>query len=390
MLPVRALGKCGGYDSDVLAAMYWSAGLTIPAALLSGAPPTNPNPARIINMSLGGVGACSAAYTQAISDLDRRRRAGGRVRGQRGRPGRQPGELRGRARRRGPSPCGTKVGYSNVGAEVGIAAPAGNCVNTAPGTPCVYQLTTTSNAGTQSPGSSTYTTQLSQANVGTSFSSPLVAAGAGLMLAVNSKLTPAKLTERLRASARAFPTQSDNTPQPPTCHVPTSSTDLQDAECICTTGTCGAGMFDAGAAVIAAQRPVALASLSGTVGVGRTVTLDGTQSAASVGRSIATYTWSTVSATGGAATPSFGSPSASSSTLASPTAGSITVRLTVVDSAGASDTADITIDAPTSGGAVSTPSAPATTPSSGGGGATDVWLLAALCALLVFATRSRA
>ena len=27
VLPVRVLGKCGGYDSDIIAAMAWAAGL---------------------------------------------------------------------------------------------------------------------------------------------------------------------------------------------------------------------------------------------------------------------------------------------------------------------------------------------------------------------------
>ncbi len=27
ILPVRALGKCGGYDSDIMAAIEWAAGL---------------------------------------------------------------------------------------------------------------------------------------------------------------------------------------------------------------------------------------------------------------------------------------------------------------------------------------------------------------------------
>jgi serine protease len=392
VLPVRALGKCGGYDSDVLAAMYWSAGLTIPAALLAGTPTVNPDPARIINMSLGSVGECSAAYRQALSDLTA---AGVTViasAGNDGGPVDSPANCAGAIGVAGLRHAGTKVGYSNLGPQVAIAAPAGNCVNTAPGTPCLFQLTTTTNTGAQSPDASTYTSQFARANVGTSFSSPLVAAGAGLMLAVNPKLTPAKISERLRATARPFPTQSDNTPQPPVCHVPTSKTDVQDEECICTTGTCGAGMLDAGAAVLAAQRPVALATVDGIVAVGRTLTLDGTQSAASVGRTISSYTWSTVSATGGAATPSFGTPGAASTTLASPTAGSLTLRLTVVDNQGASDTADVTIDAPTSGGAISTPSAPPATPSSsgGGGGTADAWLLAALLAMLVFTTRARA
>src|SRR5690606_24970509 len=53
VLPVRVLGKCGGYDSDIIAAMRWAAGLSV-----SGAP-ANPNPAHIINLSLGSEDACS-------------------------------------------------------------------------------------------------------------------------------------------------------------------------------------------------------------------------------------------------------------------------------------------------------------------------------------------
>jgi serine protease len=48
LLPVRALGKCGGFDSDIIAGMRWAAGLPVPGV------PTNPTPARVINLSLGG------------------------------------------------------------------------------------------------------------------------------------------------------------------------------------------------------------------------------------------------------------------------------------------------------------------------------------------------
>jgi serine protease len=38
VLPVRVLGKCGGYDSDIIAGMRWAVGLSVAGA------PTNPNP----------------------------------------------------------------------------------------------------------------------------------------------------------------------------------------------------------------------------------------------------------------------------------------------------------------------------------------------------------
>ena len=38
LLPVRALGKCGGFDSDIIAGMRWAAGLSVPGV------PSNPTP----------------------------------------------------------------------------------------------------------------------------------------------------------------------------------------------------------------------------------------------------------------------------------------------------------------------------------------------------------
>src|SRR5260370_14926533 len=63
LLPVRVLGKCGGLDSDILAGMLWAAGIPV-----SGAP-TNPYPARIENMSLGGTGSCPQQYVDVIGQL---------------------------------------------------------------------------------------------------------------------------------------------------------------------------------------------------------------------------------------------------------------------------------------------------------------------------------
>ena len=46
VLPVRVLGKCGGFDSDIVAGMLWAAGLSVPGV------PANPTPANVLNMSL--------------------------------------------------------------------------------------------------------------------------------------------------------------------------------------------------------------------------------------------------------------------------------------------------------------------------------------------------
>src|SRR6202012_5751191 len=69
LLPVRALGKCGGLDSDIMAGIMWSAGRTVFDD--SGNPvPENPYPADIINLSLGGTGgACPSGYQSLFAQL---------------------------------------------------------------------------------------------------------------------------------------------------------------------------------------------------------------------------------------------------------------------------------------------------------------------------------
>lgn len=66
ILPVRVLGKCGGSISDLIDGMRWAVGLEVPGA------PTNPNPARILNLSLGApspFGCTSRFLLQAINEV---------------------------------------------------------------------------------------------------------------------------------------------------------------------------------------------------------------------------------------------------------------------------------------------------------------------------------
>jgi serine protease len=60
ILPVRVLGSCGGYLSDVAEAIKWAAGFDV-----EGASP-NLTPAKVINLSLGGQGACPTYLQEAI------------------------------------------------------------------------------------------------------------------------------------------------------------------------------------------------------------------------------------------------------------------------------------------------------------------------------------
>ncbi|WP_336924255.1 S8 family serine peptidase, partial [Streptomyces sp. JWR5-1] len=59
--PVRVLGKCGGTTADIIDAIIWSSGGSVRGV------PANPNPADVINMSLGGGGSCDAGTQSAIN-----------------------------------------------------------------------------------------------------------------------------------------------------------------------------------------------------------------------------------------------------------------------------------------------------------------------------------
>ena len=61
VIPVRVLGHCGGYDSDINDAIVWAAGGHVDGV------PDNPNPAQVLNLSLGGSGRCTAKDGSAIA-----------------------------------------------------------------------------------------------------------------------------------------------------------------------------------------------------------------------------------------------------------------------------------------------------------------------------------
>ena len=257
VLPVRVLGKCGGFTSDVIAGMYWAAGIAIPAStgsgLALGTAPTNPYPAKVLNLSLGSANpTCSQSYQEAVTAVNN---AGASVvvsagNGE-GVPVGQPANCNGAIGVGGLRHVGTKVGFSDIGPQVAISAPGGNCVNTVGD--CLFPILTATNGGTTGPASHTYSDS-SNFSVGTSFSAPQVAGVAALMLSRNPGLTPAQVRATLRSSARPFPVVSGV----PMCPAPSSSS---DGECNCTTTTCGAGMLDAQAAVAAAGVPTAAACI---------------------------------------------------------------------------------------------------------------------------------
>ena len=247
VLPVRVLGRCGGYDSDIIAAMRWAGGVSQNVGTNAIVNVPNPYPARVLNMSLGSQGVCTAAYQDVVNEL---RTAGVTVVAAAGNDTglkvAVPANCQGAIAVAGVRHIGSKVGYSNIGPEVALAAPAGNCVNLQG--PCLYPLLTTINLGRRQPGANGYSDSFDY-SVGTSFASPLVAGTVGLMLSVDPTLTPVKIREILQATARSFPTSRPLAAGEDPVNACRAPDDKDQLECFCTSTTCGAGLLDAGAAV---------------------------------------------------------------------------------------------------------------------------------------------
>jgi serine protease len=109
LLPVRVLGKCGGFDSDILVALRWAAGLSV-----SGVP-DNPFPADVINMSLGSDGACTQATQNVINEVLAQGVVVIASAGNDGGPVDSPASCTGVIAVGALRHIGTKVGFSNVG-----------------------------------------------------------------------------------------------------------------------------------------------------------------------------------------------------------------------------------------------------------------------------------
>jgi serine protease len=362
LLPVRVIGVCSGRVSDIAAGIMWASGqaVTVDAGSITSSPA-----ARIINLSLGANVPCSSTEQSAISAAIS---AGVLVVAAAGNEGGAidaPANCTGVVSVVGLRQAGTKVPFSNLSGSGGpaatIGAPAGNCVNTVAGEPCLYDIETTSDAGinapSATPGFYTYS-QLNQsfldgggnplnaANVGTSFAAPMVSGVAALMLAATSTLTPAQLTARLESSALVFPTSSSTTSTK--CQLASLTADSNGnftepsapAECVCTTATCGVGMLNAAAAVQAAAGMFVQITPSSTTGSpGQKIRLDGSASTAASGYSIVSYQWTTDPAT----SDQLINPNQDVAYLIVPSFRSIGVTLTITDNIGRTDSATTTI-----------------------------------------------
>ncbi len=309
LLTARALGVCGGALSDTTDAIRWSAGESIDGV-------TNPNPAKVINLSLGGDGTCSITEQNAI---DAAVSSGAVVVVAAGNENTDvanvsPASCQNVITVAALEPNGARASFSNYGEEIDIAAPG------------VYVWSTLDSGNANANNDDAYA-----GYSGTSMATPHVSGVIALMLASNANLTngslsnvPSLIETKLKASARSFPT----------------GTDLD-----CTTTTCGAGMLDAHQAVLAVSTaPSVNAGIDQSVAHGATVSLSATASDDAYSGA-KTYQWGQTS---GASITLQNTNASSTSFTAPATDETLVFQITVTDDTGltATDTINVIVSSP--------------------------------------------
>ena len=245
ILPVRVLGKCGGYTSDIVDGMRWSAGLAVAGV------PANAHPAKVLSISLGGSGACGATTQAAVNAITT---AGSVIVISAGNSasnvsGFNPANCNGVITVAATGPTGDLTYYSNYGAGVEISAPGGEMSGA--GDP--NGVLSTLNTGLKAPVADTY-----KYYQGTSMAAPHVSGVVSLLFSINPNLTPAQILSLLQGSVQAFP-----------------------GGAVCNTSLCGSGILDADGALnkaiitISGNVGAAGVKLSYVNGTAKTVTADG-------------------------------------------------------------------------------------------------------------------
>ena len=225
IVPIRALGRCGGTDEDVADSIRWAAGVPVAGV------PNNPNPAKIVNLSLGGYGPCTADMQSAVDSAVNR---GAVIVISAGNDATRvvdfsPANCKGVIAVAAGNMLGDLSSYSNFGTGVALTAPGGD-FGDLPG------VISTLNGGITLPGASSYATYS-----GTSMAAPHVAGVVALMLARDPTLSAGQVINRLLSASRLF---------------------IAGSDCASAPGACGAGLLDAAGAVAAVTPNRALADVT--------------------------------------------------------------------------------------------------------------------------------
>lgn len=225
ILPVRVLGRCGGFDSDITDALYWAAGLPVAGV------PDNPHPARVLNLSLGGPGLCSPLFQNAIDAV---RAVGAVVVVAAGNSATDvqnvtPANCSGVIAVGATDRNGNLARYSDYGSGVDVSAPGG--AMSAWLDP--NGILSTYNEGEDVAGTMGFATLQ-----GTSMAAPHVAGVAALMLSINPSLDADQVEGLMKSTLTPLPAGSQ------------CNSRCGDSVVIpCTAELCGHGIVNAAAAV---------------------------------------------------------------------------------------------------------------------------------------------
>ena len=189
IVPVRVLGACGGFDSDITDGIIWAAGGSVRGV------PANQNPAQVINMSIGSEGTCTTPYRQAIAQANKRGSIVVVAAGNNSFDASKssPGNCEDVINVGATDKNGKRSYFSNYGSRVDVSAPGGDRRYWGGG------ILSTLNAGKTAPGKADYAEYQ-----GTSMAAPHVAGIVALMKAVDPKLTYAQAKKALQSTSQGI------------------------------------------------------------------------------------------------------------------------------------------------------------------------------------------
>jgi serine protease len=241
ILPVRVLGRCGGYISDIVDGMRWAAGLAVP-----GVPP-NLYPAEVVNVSITGRGVCGAVEQTAINEM---MAAGAVVVVAAGNENANvevftPASCAGALTVAATDIASYRAPYSNFGALVDLSAPGGTL--SGENDPEWRGVLSLSNVGPRMPAMDDYAFYQ-----GTSMAAPHVAGTASLLYSLIPGITPAQASQVILDTVTPFSEGST-----------------------CTPSICGRGIVNAGAALQILPRITSLSPPRAAAGSSLTLTVNG-------------------------------------------------------------------------------------------------------------------